>query len=63
MREHGLTFKEAVNAAILAGDHAREPFIQRTMSFGTPTVDSTKAVALAAEIENEELLRRQEARR
>lgn len=62
MRERGLSFKDAVNAAILGGD-VRAPFVQRTAHLGTTQVSVVKAVALAGELEDEELLRRREARR
>lgn len=61
MRERGLSFKEAVNAAILGGE-ARTPFVQRTAKVGATRVSVVKAVALAGELEDEELLRRREAR-
>jgi hypothetical protein len=58
MRDRGLTFKEAVNAAIRAGmnpvartDGASFP----TYDMGQPLVDVTKALRLAGELEDHEL--------
>jgi hypothetical protein len=55
MRDRGLTFKEAVNAAIRAGMSPRgqtrtAPF--PTYDLGRPLVDITKAVRLAGELED-----------
>ena len=64
MRDRGLTFKQAVNHAIRAGigsGSPREPFRQATFAMGEPAVPLTKALALAAEMEDEELARRQDA--
>ena len=61
MRERGLSFKEAVNVAIRAG--LSEP-PQRPQSFTTPrdlgpaTVDLTKALDIAAQLEDEAIVRR-----
>lgn len=56
MREHGLTFKDAVNQAVRAGLNARHenvpPFKQRTMHLGRPLVDLTKSLALADELDD-----------
>jgi hypothetical protein len=61
MRERGLSFKEAVNAAIRAGlapkaeaTEARTP----TFDLGEPQVPLEKALRLAGELEDEELLRK-----
>jgi hypothetical protein len=64
MRERGLSFKEAVNTAIRAGA-ARPTSAFRTPTFdmGEPLVDLTKALRLAGELEDEELLRRLAARK
>jgi hypothetical protein len=63
MRERGLSFKDAVNAAILEG-LAPKP---RATAVDTPTFDLgraklpvDRAVALAAELEDEQLLRKRE---
>ena len=64
MRERGLSFKEAVNSAILAGaGAATEPFETPTFDMGEPLVDLTKALRLAGELEDEEILRRLAARK
>jgi hypothetical protein len=64
MRERGLSFKEAVNSAILAGaGPAAEPFRTKTFTMGEPRVDLTKALRLAGEMEDEEILRRLAARK
>jgi hypothetical protein len=62
MRERGLSFKDAVNAAIVDGLRAAP-----TPAYTTPTVDHgaariplVKAVSLAGELEDEELIRRRE---
>jgi len=61
MRERGLSFKDAVNEAIRAGlapadPDARRYTIPRTL--GPARVDITKALGLAAELEDEALARR-----
>jgi len=61
MRERGLTFKQAVNHAIRAGlatEVAEGGFRQRTFAMGEPAVPLTKALALAADLEDEELIRK-----
>lgn len=61
MREHGLSFKAAVNEAIRRGlgdEGTREPFRQETVSMGKPLVDVTKALQLAAQLEDDEILRK-----
>lgn len=56
MREHGLTFKDAVNQAVRTGLNAgtanAPPFKQRTMRLGRPRVDLTKALALSDELDD-----------
>lgn len=61
MRERGLSFKEAVNAAIRAGLGPSEPSSRRytaARQLGPPTVDLTKALSLADALEDDELARR-----
>lgn len=58
MRDRGMTFKEAVNAAIRAGaakgvPSSRGAFPAHRM--GEPLVDVTKALRLAGELEDQEL--------
>lgn len=64
MRDRGLSFKEAVNSAILAGaTPPTEPFRTKTFDMGAPLVDLTKALQLAGEMEDEEIVRRLNARK
>lgn len=66
MRDRGLSFKEAVNSAILAGARSGapvEPFRTKTFDMGAPLVDVTKALRLAGEMEDEEIVRRLNARK
>ena len=61
MREHGLTFKQAVNRAIRAGLGAKEGGAKisfPTYALGEPIVDVTKALRLAGELEDQELAAR-----
>jgi hypothetical protein len=60
MRERGISFKEALNEAVRRGlAPARgEPFRTRTFAMGRPTVPLTKALALASELEDEEIVRK-----
>lgn len=61
MRERGLSFKEAINLAIRAGlgDQPAQPQSYTTpRSLGTPLVDLTKALAVAAQLEDESLANR-----
>ena len=62
MRERGVSFKQALNDAIRDGAHGRPapaPFVTRTADLGVPSVNLDRALQLAAELEDEELLRRQ----
>ena len=66
MRERGLTFKQALNEAIRAGTASqgrRRAFRTRTFDMGQPTVPLDKAVRLAGELEDEELIRKLAARK
>jgi hypothetical protein len=59
MRERGITFKQAVNEAIVAGlttGEGRPRFQTRTFDTGMPNVDLTKANQLAGELEDEHIL-------
>jgi hypothetical protein len=61
MRERGLTFKQAVNAAIRAGDPRRpaaSTFATPTFDLGNPSIPIDKALRLAADLEDEALIRR-----
>lgn len=62
MRERGISFKRALNDAIRAGAQRRPPrprFETTTANLGVPTVSLDRALQVAAELEDEELLRRQ----
>ena len=66
MRERGVSFKQALNDAIregLAPDWgvAAEAFRTETADLGLPAVNLDRALALAGELEYEELVRRMRA--
>jgi hypothetical protein len=65
MRERGMTFKQAVNEAIRTGGgpRRRRQFKTPTFDMGPPVVPLEKALRLAAELEDEELLRKLASRR
>ena len=66
MRERGLTFKQAVNEAIRAGATGpgrRRAFRTPTFDMGPSAVPVEKALRLAGELEDEELVRKLAARR
>ncbi len=60
MRERGISFKQAVNEAIRAGasEDRGVPFRTATAALGVPVVNLDRALQLAAELEDEELVRR-----
>lgn len=61
MAERGVSFKQALNDAIRDGARSREghqPFRTRTVSMGRSTVNLDRALSAAADLEDEELLRR-----
>ncbi len=60
MEERGMSFKQAVNEAIRAGFAPRRasPTTFPTYRMGTPLVDITKALRLAGELEDQELVSR-----
>lgn len=60
MRERGVTFKQAINEAIRAGLGAEEPdeFRTATASMGQSRVALDRALQLAADLEDDELVRR-----
>ena len=61
MKERNQSFKEALNDVIRSGAQApaeREPFRTSTASMGEPTVALDRALQLAGELEDEELVRR-----
>ncbi|MBX7432651.1 ribbon-helix-helix domain-containing protein [Mycobacterium sp. Y57] len=62
MRERGVSFKKALNDAIREGARHRPApvrFETTTADLGVPTVNLDKALQTVAELEDEELLRRQ----
>jgi hypothetical protein len=61
MAERGVPFKQALNDAIRAGVRTRqdrEPFQTETAAMGRSTVNLDGALSAAADLEDEELLRR-----
>ncbi|MGQ0680290.1 MAG: antitoxin [Actinomycetota bacterium] len=61
MREAGVSFKQALNDAIRqsqAPAAPSPPYRTATADMGRPTVNLDRALRLAGEIEDEELLRR-----
>lgn len=60
MRERGVSFKQALNDAIRAGAAPvpAEPFRTATASLGVPAVNLDRALQVAAELEDDELVRR-----
>lgn len=62
MRDRDLTFKAAINEAIRQGlaPQARTAFRTRTFSMGPPSVPLDSALRLAADLEDDELVRRLE---
>lgn len=59
MRERGLSFKQALNDAIRSGARSSpERFETATAAMGQPTVNLDKALQLAAELEDDDLVRK-----
>lgn len=61
MRERGLTFKQALNAAIRVGSGrgARNAaFRTPTYDMGSPAIPLDKALRLAADLDDDELIRK-----
>lgn len=64
VRESGEPFKRVLNNAVRDGllgaerktDKAKKPYKQPTFNMGKPLVDLTKALALAGELEDQELI-------
>ena len=65
MVEQDLGFKAALNELVRRGAKpaTTEPFKTRVRSMGVPTVNLDKALALAASLENEELVAKMRAGR
>ena len=63
MRERGVTFKQALNDAIRAGAAPTPtvPFTTETADLGTPSVNLDRALQVAADLEDDELIRRMRA--
>ncbi|ERG65305.1 hypothetical protein L332_12750 [Agrococcus pavilionensis RW1] len=63
MAERGVSFKRALNDAIRAGAQqgSAPPFETRARSMGRPAIDLDRALQLAAEDEDAELIRRMRA--
>ena len=64
MRERNQTFKQALNDAIRAGVIAGadvEPFRTETAAMGVSTVNLDRALQVVAELEDDELIRKQRA--
>jgi len=61
MQERNQTFKEAVNDAIRAGSitsRPSEPFVTQAASLGESRVTLDRALQLAADLEDDELIRK-----
>jgi hypothetical protein len=61
MVERGTSFKEALNDAIREGAADKPPppsFATRTANLGVPSINLDRALQVAAELEDEELIRR-----
>jgi hypothetical protein len=67
MRRRCESFKVVLNNAVRAGlrniRRREEPFEPITFDMGKPRVDVTKAVSLAAELEDDEIIGRYQRRR
>lgn len=65
MAEKGLSFKRALNDAIRAGaePRTRSAFATGTKAMGAPEIDLDRALQIAAEEEDDELVRRMRAGR
>jgi len=62
MEARGVSFKQALNDAIRDGARhrpARPAFETRSADLGVPTVNLDRALQVAAELEDEEVIRRQ----
>ncbi|GAB2519260.1 antitoxin [Paramicrobacterium agarici] len=60
MKERGLTFKQAINAAIVEGAPRREAesIATPTFAMGRERVDLDRALALSGALEDDELVRK-----
>jgi hypothetical protein len=65
MKEHRVSFKKALNDAVrdAAAQRPRPTeFSTRTADLGVPTINLDRALQIAADLEDEELIRRQRRR-
>lgn len=58
MLERGVTFKQALNDAIRAGAGERPAFRTMTRAMGSARTDLDRALRLAGDLEDDELVRR-----
>lgn len=60
MRDRGISFKQALNDAIREGATASRavPFETETADLGVPTVNLDRALVIAGELEDDELVRK-----
>ncbi len=61
MGDRGLSFKEVLNAAVRAGlapGPGQDPYRLEPRHLGRPAVPLTKALRLAAELEDDEIVRK-----
>ena len=60
MEARGVSFKQAINDAIRAGRSGRVDvsFSTREVALGVPATDLDRALAIAGELEDEELVRK-----
>ena len=65
MRDRGLTFKQALNEAVRASARParRRKFRTQAFDMGVPAFQLDKALRLAAELEDEEIIRKLAARK
>jgi hypothetical protein len=66
MRERGISFKVAVNEAIRGGLRSRPTgsrYQTRPVAMGVPTAPLDKALRLAAQLEDDELIRKMTLRK
>jgi plasmid stability protein len=65
--ERGISFKQAINELLragLAGERAARPFKVRARRLGVrPGIDLDKALQLASDLEDEEIMRKLQARK
>jgi hypothetical protein len=65
MRERGVSFKQALNDALREGLTSAPPvpFTTPVADLGLPTVNLDRALQIAAELEDDELIRKQRTRK